>query len=131
MTYLPGFLVGIATGVLSGFGVGGGSLLLIYLTAFAAFPQHEAQGINLIYFLPAALAALPSHFKNDFIDKQVALPAIIGGLLFSALAAVLSNNLDVSLLRKLFGIFLLIIGLLELFRKDPKPKAIENPERSK
>jgi len=121
-TSLLGFFVGILTGILSGFGVGGGSLLLIYLTAFAGIPQPEAQGINLIYFLPAALAALPSHFKNDFVDKKVALPAILAGLVCSAAAALLSNRLDVALLRKLFGVFLLIIGLIELFRKDPKPE---------
>lgn len=121
-TSLLGFFVGIVTGILSAFGVGGGSLLLIYLTAFAGIPQHEAQGINLIYFLPAALAAIPSHLKNDFIEKPVALPAILAGLVCSAIAAVLSNRLDVTILRKLFGVFLLIIGLLELFRKDPNPK---------
>lgn len=121
-TALLGFFVGIVTGIFSGFGVGGGSLLLIYLTAFAGIPQHEAQGINLIYFLPAALAALPSHFKNDFIEKKVVLPAILAGLVCSAGAALLSNRLDVTHLRKLFGVFLLIIGLLELFRKDPRPE---------
>lgn len=117
-----GFLVGIATGVLSGFGVGGGSILLIYLIAFADIPQQEAQGINLIYFLPAALAALPSHFKNGYVEKPVAFYAILGGLLCSALAAVLSNRMDVSILRKLFGVFLLIIGIWELVRKDPDHK---------
>ena len=47
-------LAGTATGVLSGFGVGGGSLLLVWLTAFSGLPQEQAQGINLLYFLPAA-----------------------------------------------------------------------------
>ena len=46
-------LAGGATGILSAFGIGGGSLLLIYLTSFAALDQHQAQGINLLYFLPA------------------------------------------------------------------------------
>ena len=64
MSWLIALLVGVATGVLSGFGVGGGTLLLLYLTAFAGVEQHLAQGINLVYFLPAAAAALPAHFKN-------------------------------------------------------------------
>ena len=116
MIWFLHLVVGTATGVLSAFGVGGGSLLLIYLTGFAALPQHEAQGINLLYFLPAALAALPSHFKNGFIEKRVVLFAVLGGLLFSALAAVLSNRIDVTILRRLFGCFLLLVGLWELFR---------------
>ena len=56
--------VGAATGVLSGFGVGGGTLLLVYMTAFAGVDQHLAQGINLLYFLPAGLMALPAHVKT-------------------------------------------------------------------
>lgn len=54
MAWLLPLLAGGVTGVLSAFGIGGGSLLLIYLTSFAALDQHQAQGINLLYFLPAA-----------------------------------------------------------------------------
>ena len=72
--------VGAATGVLSGFGVGGGTLLLVYMTAFAGVDQHLAQGINLLYFLPAGLMALPAHVKNGYIEKPVLLPAIGAGL---------------------------------------------------
>ena len=113
-------LVGTITGILSGFGVGGGSLLLIYLTAFAGISQHQAQAINLLYFLPAALTALPSHLKNGYVDKKTLLPAILAGLLCSGLAAWLSTGLDMTLLRKLFGGFLLCIGISELLRKEPK-----------
>lgn len=118
--WLIAFVVGTLTGILSGFGVGGGSLLLIYLTAFAGIAQHEAQGINLIYFLPAALTALPSHVKNGFVDKKTVIPAVIAGLICSGIAAWISNGMEMSLLRKLFGCFLLVIGISELFRKDPK-----------
>ena len=73
-------LAGGATGILSAFGIGGGSLLLIYLTSFAALDQHQAQGINLLYFLPAAAAALPAHHKNGLLEKKAILPAILAGL---------------------------------------------------
>ena len=68
-------LAGAVTGVLSGFGVGGGTLLLIYMTAFAGVEQHLAQGINLLYFLPTAATALPAHIKNGYVDKKTAMPA--------------------------------------------------------
>ena len=113
-------LAGGVTGVLSGFGVGGGTLLLIYLTAFADLEQTTAQGINLLYFLPAAATALPSHIKNGYIKKQTALPAIGAGLLCSAAAAWAATTLDVELLRKCFGAFLLYIGVRELLQKPPK-----------
>ena len=112
-----GFVAGVLTGILSGFGVGGGTLLLIYLTAWVGMDQHLAQGINLLYFLPAAATALPSHFKNDYVDRSAAVPAILAGLVATAGGAWLATALDVELLRRLFGGYLLIIGLKELFRK--------------
>lgn len=115
--WLIPILAGIITGVLSGFGIGGGTLLLIYMTAFAGVEQHLAQGINLLYFLPTAATALPSHFKNGFINKKVALPAIASGLLCTGAAAWAATALEVDLLHKLFGLFLLYIGVTELFRK--------------
>ena len=112
-------LVGAATGVLSGFGVGGGTLLLVYMTAFAGLEQTLAQGINLLYFLPAGLMALPAHLRNGYVRRDVLLPAIGTGLLFAGLGAWAATTMDVDLLRKLFGGFLVAVGLRELFgRKE-------------
>ena len=110
-------VVGAATGVLSGFGVGGGTLLLVYMTAFAGVEQRLAQGINLLYFLPAGLLALPAHVKNGYIETPVLLPAIGAGLVCAALAAWAATAMEVELLRKLFGAFLIAVGLMELFTK--------------
>lgn len=110
-------IVGAATGVLSGFGVGGGTLLLVYMTAFAGVEQRLAQGINLLYFLPAGLLALPAHVKNGYIEKPALLPAIGAGLVCAALAAWAATAMEVELLRKLFGAFLIAVGLMELFTK--------------
>lgn len=109
-------LAGTVTGVLSGFGIGGGTLLLIYMTSFAGVEQHLAQGINLLYFLPTAAAALPAHIKNGYVDKSAALPAIAAGLVGTGLAAWAATALDVALLRRFFGGFLIFIGIRELFR---------------
>ena len=114
---LLSFLAGAITGILSGFGVGGGTLLLVYMTAFAGLDQRLAQGINLLYFIPAALLALPSHVKNGYIEKQILVPTISAGLICAALAAWIATGLEVKLLRKLFGVFLVLIGVRELFRK--------------
>lgn len=116
--WLLSVLVSALTGVLSGFGVGGGTLLLIYLTVFAGIDQTLAQGINLLYFLPAAATALPSHIKNGYIKKEAAIPAISAGLFCSAIAAWIATMLNVEMLRKCFGIFLLYVGITEFFRKD-------------
>ncbi|MDD6160083.1 MAG: sulfite exporter TauE/SafE family protein [Oscillospiraceae bacterium] len=116
--FLAAALAGAVTGVLSAFGIGGGSLLLIYMTAFAHVPQNLAQGINLLYFLPTAAASLPSHVKNGYIEKSALLPAISAGLVGTALAAWCATAMDVVLLRRCFGVFLLFIGFRELFRRE-------------
>jgi len=115
------FAAGAATGILSGFGVGGGTLLLVYMTAFAGVEQHTAQGINLLYFLPAGLMALPTHLKNGYVEKTALLPAVAAGLVCAALAAWWATALEVEVLRRWFGGFLIVIGISELLgRKTEK-----------
>jgi uncharacterized membrane protein YfcA len=114
MMWVVDFLAGAAAGVLSGFGVGGGTLLLVYMTALRGMNQHLAQGINLLYFLPAAIAALPSHLKNGYVEKTVVPAAVCGGLVTAALAAWLSTGLELGVLRRCFGVFLILVGLYEL-----------------
>ncbi|MBP1737097.1 MAG: Conserved rane protein, predicted permease [Oscillospiraceae bacterium] len=115
--YVFPVLAGALTGILSGFGVGGGTLLLIYMTTVAGLGQTLSQGINLLYFLPAAATALPGHFKNGYIETSVAVPAILLGLVGTVLGALIATSLDVGLLRKCFGLFLIYIGITELFGK--------------
>ena len=115
--WLGAALAGAVTGVLSGLGLGGGSLLLIYMTAFAGVPQNEAQGINLLYFLPTAGAALPGHFRRGYVERAALLPAILAGLAGTALTAWLAAGADQAFLRRCFGVFLLFTGCRELFAR--------------
>ena len=92
--------------------------MLIYMTAWAGIPQTLAQGINLLYFLPAAGAALPAHLKNGYIKTAVLLPAILSGLASATLTAWLASGMETELLHRCFGYFLIVIGLSELFRKE-------------
>ena len=111
-------LAGVVCGILSAFGLGGGTLLLIYMTTWAGIPQTLAQGINLLYFLPAAGGALPAHVKNGYINTAVLLPAILSGLASATLTAWLASGMETELLHRCFGYFLIVIGLSELFRKE-------------
>lgn len=120
---MTAFLAGAVTGILSGFGVGGGTLLLIYMTLAAGLPQPLAQGINLLYFLPTAALALPAHVKNGYVERSVLLPAILTGLAGTGAAAWAATGLEAALLRRLFGWFLLYVGITELFRKPTDPPA--------
>ncbi|HIW73819.1 MAG TPA: sulfite exporter TauE/SafE family protein [Firmicutes bacterium] len=111
------FLVGLFTGILSGFGIGGGSLLILYLTGVAGASQYAAGGINLLYFLFCAPAALISHIKNRLIDKQTVIWCTAAGTATSLLAAWVAGMMEVELLRRIFGVFLLYIGVRELRAK--------------
>ena len=109
--------IGLACGILSGFGIGGGTLLMLYMMNFTSLSQHAAQGINLLYFLPTSALALVSHFKNKLVDTSLAVPAIIAGILTTAAAAFAATAMDTSLLKKFFGAFLILLGLKEVFKK--------------
>ena len=115
--------VGLATGVLSGFGVGGGSLLILYLTAVAGTDQYTAGGINLLYFLCCAPAALISHIRHKRVEWRAVWWCVLTGVATSLVAAWLASRIDTALLRRLFGILLLYIGTRELFCKSEKKKA--------
>lgn len=122
MSALVAGLAGLVCGVLSGLGVGGGSLLMVWMTAVAGIAQKSAQGINLLFFLPTAACALVFHFKNRLIRLRVVLPAAIAGCLTAAGAAALATAMDTGLLRRLFGGFLVIVGLTELFSRQRERK---------
>ena len=115
MSWLLNFLAGAVCGVLSGWGIGGGSLLLIYMTVISDMPQAVSQGINLVYFLPASAGALVSHIKNRLVDRRAALLTAIPGTLAAVGGALLTTFMDDRLLRRIFGIFLLVSGFRMLF----------------
>ena len=111
---------GLVCGVLSGFGIGGGTLLLVWMTALMSMDQKIAQGVNLLYFLPTAVAALILHAKNRVLVWRAIVPAAIAGCATAALGALLAAHVDTELLRKLFGGFLVLVGLSEIFWKGKR-----------
>nr|WP_308506746.1 sulfite exporter TauE/SafE family protein [uncultured Agathobaculum sp.] len=114
VTVLLSVLAGLATGILSGFGIGGGSLLLLYLTLFAGVGQFAAAGINLLYFIACAPAALWSHIKNGLVEGRAAGWCVLAGVATSVAAALLAARMDTDWLRRAFGVFLLYVGAKEL-----------------
>ena len=114
-------LAGLLCGVLSGLGVGGGSLLMVWLTVILGFGQREAQGINLLYFLPTALSSAFVHMRRRLVDFRIAIPAAISGAGAACAGAFLAQRMDTGALRRLFGVLLLITGALEL-KKAWKPR---------
>lgn len=118
MTFLA-FIIGVATGIISSFGIGGGSLLVLYLTAVMGVSQYTAGGINLLYFIGCAPAALIGHIKNRAIEWRAVLWCALAGVAVAVPVSLLAVDIEVDLLRRLFGIGLLYIGVKELrYRKS-------------
>ena len=116
--------VGTVLGFLAGLGIGGGSLLILWLTAVLGTEPQTARFINLLFFLPAALIACFFRRKQGHLNVKKVLPAIIAGSTAAALFSFLGMLLDISLLKKLFGGLLILTGLRELFYHS-KPKQPE------
>lgn len=110
-------IVGFLTGVLASMGLGGGFILVVWLTLAEGVDQRTAQGINVLFFLPIALIALIMHLKNGLVNKAVVKSMILGGLIGAVVGTIGAQLIGNGLLRKLYALFLLAFGLRELFGK--------------
>lgn len=108
--WLLPFLLAAGAGTLSSWGVGGGTLLLMCTTLFLGVEHRTAQAINLLFFLPSAAAGLLFHVKKGYLDKTVRRQATLPGVAAALAGSLLAVGLEVSVLEKPFGIFLLCTG---------------------
>ena len=115
-------LAGILLGFLSGLGIGGGSLLMLWLTLVLGMDHASARGINLLFFVPSALIACLFRWKQGTLQWKQILPAIIAGCAAAAGFSWLSMYLDTPVIKKLFGILLIATGLRELFYRPRKAR---------
>lgn len=108
-------LISIMFGFLSGIGVGGGSLLILWLTLVIKMDAHAARTLNLLFFLPSAAIACLFQWHHRNLSIRKIFPSVLAGCLTAAVFAFIGNSLDISILKKLFGGLLIITGLRELF----------------
>ena len=115
-------IIGSILGFLSGIGVGGGSLLMLWLTLVLNMEHNVARSINLLFFIPSALIASLFRWKQGKLDIKKVLPAILCGCISAAIFAVFSKRIDITLLKKAFGVLLLLTGLRELTYRPRKAR---------
>ena len=108
-------ITGITSGIVSGLGIGGGTILILVLTIFLGIDQHIAQATNLIFFIPTSIVAIIVNMKNKIIDKKLAITISVFGIAGAILGANIANKTNVSSLRKYFGVFLAIIAIYEIY----------------
>lgn len=113
-------LIGLISGIVSGMGIGGGTILIPSLVLFTSLTQQQAQGINLIVFIPTAAVALYIHFKNKNLVLSITIQILLAGFIGSIIGSKLAVNMSSSVLRKVFGVFLFFMGIYEFFSKKHK-----------
>lgn len=108
-------LVGLISGIVSGMGMGGGSILILLLSIFLGVEQHVAQATNLVFFIPTALISIIINAKQKYIDYKTAIPVIITGITGAVAGAMIATKMNVTHLKKYFGYFLLSIAIFEIY----------------
>ena len=121
-------LIGIISGIVSGTGMGGGTILIFLLSFILGIEQHTAQATNLIFFIPTSIVAIIVNFKNKNINTKQAIIISIFGVLGAIIGANIAIYMDVKILKKGFGIFLIFVtineiySIIKLYKKDKKTK---------
>lgn len=113
-------VIGTALGFLAGLGVGGGSLLILWLTLVVQMEYTQARFINLMFFLPAAVITSLFRWKQGSLELRKVIPGIITGCIVAALCTWLGTRINTDLLKKFFGALLLLTGFRELCYKPKK-----------
>lgn len=108
-------LIGILSGIISGTGMGGGTILIFLLTYVVGIEQHIAQATNLIFFIPTSIVAIIINMKNKNIDIKLAVFISVFGVLGAIIGANIAIAIQVKTLKIIFGIFLLIVAIYEIY----------------
>ncbi|MDR0883345.1 MAG: sulfite exporter TauE/SafE family protein [Oscillospiraceae bacterium] len=118
-------IAALFSGLAASLGLGGGGILLLYLVLALHMDQLAAQGINLIFFLPCALIAIFFYTRKKLIDWRAVWPILAGGVLGVGLGVWIAGVVPALWLARIFGGFLLLLGVRELFSRKEKPMRLE------
>ncbi len=119
MSIWAALIAALLAGAAGALGLGGGGVLIIYLSIFASYDQLKCQGINLLFFIPLAVVALIIHNKNHLIKWKRIIPMCIFGVVGAIGGSILAGFIDPKWLTKIFAAGILILGVKELFAKVP------------
>ena len=108
-------IIGILSGTVAALGMGGGTVLILLLGMFSNMNQHLIQGTNLIFFIPTSITAIYINIRNKNINYKKSIFIIFAGMLGAYSGCRLSFKFESDLLKRYFGIFLLVIAILEIY----------------
>lgn len=121
-------LIGVISGIVSGTGMGGGTILIFLLTFIMGVEQRIAQATNLIFFIPTSLIAIIVNLKNKNLDIKTGIIISVFGIFGAIVGANLAIHMDVNILKKCFGIFLALIAVNEIYSITKQYKKVKNKE---
>ncbi|TXC81787.1 sulfite exporter TauE/SafE family protein [Luteibaculum oceani] len=112
-------LIGVVAGILSGFvGIGGGILIVPALVFLLGLTQHQAQGTSLALMLPPiGIMAVYNYYKADSVNWKYALVIAVCFVLGGYLGSKLSLALSPQKVKRIFGVFMLLVALKMIFSK--------------
>lgn len=108
-------LIGVISGIISGTGMGGGTILIFLLTNMLGVEQHIAQATNLVFFIPTSIIAIIINIKNQNVDLKLGTILAVYGILGAIIGANIAVKINVNILKKCFGIFFAIIAIHEIY----------------
>ena len=117
-------IIGFFSGIIGGMGMGGGTILIPALILFLNIDPKIAQSVNLLSSVPMTIFALIIHIKNKNVILSLVIPIALFGVAGAIAGSFLANYVSSETLRKVFGVFLLIVGILEVKKgifNSPKP----------
>lgn len=117
---IAALLAGLFSGILGAMGLGGGSVLIIYLSLFTETEQLTAQGINLLFFVPIALISVIIYSFKKQVKWKTVIKISLSGLLGTLCGIGLTSLLGKGITAKLFGLLLIGMGVLEFFKSNAK-----------
>ena len=112
-------LLGLAAGILSGLvGIGGGILIVPALVFLFGFSQQQAQGTTLALLVPPiGILAAWIYYQHGFVNLQAGLFIAVGFIAGSFYGARFVTRIPNPTLEKIFGVFLVMVGLKMIFGK--------------
>ncbi len=115
---IPALLAGLFSGILGSMGLGGGGILIIYLSLFTDQKQLTSQGINLLFFVPIGILSIIIYSIKKQIKWKTTIKIAIFGIIGAVIGILLADFLGGSFTRKIFAILLIIMGISEIFKKS-------------
>ena len=109
-------IIGMVCGLLTGLGMGGGSLLIVILTSFFHMEQHISQAMNICFYIPTSVTALLIYLKHKQVDTVVGQKLLYAVILGSFLGSYMAQTIETSQLKKFFAGFIFVVGMADVIQ---------------